>query len=65
MNEINFVELKNIYECVNLLLDYYGNQNIINVGDKNIADKYNGFVDFSLEGNHFICDVLLYMNLKE
>lgn len=41
MNEINFVELKNIYECVNLLLDYYGNQNIINVGDKNIADKYN------------------------
>ena len=32
---------------------------------KNIADKYNGFVDFSLEGNHFICDVLLYMNLKE
>ena len=39
MNEINFVELKNIYECVNLLLDYYGNQNIINVGDKNIADK--------------------------
>ena len=41
MNEINFVELKNIYECVTLLLDYYGNQNIINVGDKNIADKYN------------------------
>ena len=41
MNEINFVELKNIYECVNLLLDYYGNQTIINVGDKNITDKYN------------------------
>jgi len=41
MNEINFVELKNIYECVNLLLDYYGNQTIINIGDKNITDKYN------------------------
>lgn len=41
MNEINFIELKNIYECVNLLLDYYGNQTIINIGDKNIADKYN------------------------
>lgn len=41
MNEINFVELKNIYECVNLLLDYYGNQTIINIGDKGIADKYN------------------------
>lgn len=41
MNEMNFVELKNIYECVNLLLDYYGNQTIINIGDKNITDKYN------------------------
>ena len=41
MNEINFIELKNIYECVNLLLDYYGNQTIINIGDNNIADKYN------------------------
>lgn len=41
MNEINFIELKNIYECVNLLLDYYGNQTIINIGDKNIVDKYN------------------------
>lgn len=41
MNEINFIELKNMYECVNLLLDYYGNQTIINVGDKNITDKYN------------------------
>lgn len=41
MNKINFTELKNLYECVNLLLDYYGNQTIINVGDKNITDKYN------------------------
>lgn len=41
MNEINFIELKNMYECINLLLDYYGNQTIINVGDKNITDKYN------------------------
>jgi len=41
MNEMNFVELKNIYECVNLLLDYYGNQTVINIGDKNITDKYN------------------------
>lgn len=32
---------------------------------KNIADKYNGFVDFNVEDNHFICDVLLYLNLKE
>lgn len=38
---MNFTELKNLYECVNLLLDYYGNQTIINVGDKNITDKYN------------------------
>jgi hypothetical protein len=41
MNKMNFTELKNLYECVNLLLDYYGNQTIINVGDKNITDKYN------------------------
>ena len=49
MNEINFVELKNIYECVNLLLDYYGNQNIINVGDKNIATVFGHIDDLELE----------------
>lgn len=41
MNKINFTELKNLYECVNLLLDYYGNKAVINDGDKSTADKYN------------------------
>jgi len=31
---------------------------------RNIATKYNGYADFSLEKNHFICDVLLYLNVK-
>lgn len=31
----------------------------------NIAHKYNGYADFSLENDHFICDVLLYLNLEE
>lgn len=31
---------------------------------KNIASKYNGYVEFEIEDNRFICDVLLYMNLK-
>ena len=26
--------------------------------------KYNGYVEFEIEDNRFICDVLLYMNLK-
>ena len=32
---------------------------------KNIASVYNGFVDFSVEENHFICDVVLNLNVKE
>ena len=32
---------------------------------KNIASVYNGFVDFSVEDNHFICDVVLNLNVKE
>lgn len=31
---------------------------------KNIASKYNGYAEFEIEDNRFICDVLLYMNLK-
>lgn len=30
----------------------------------NIAQKYNGYADFSLENGYFICDVLLYLNLE-
>ena len=33
-------------------------------GTKIIASKYNGYVEFEIEDNRFICDVLLYMNLK-
>lgn len=32
---------------------------------KNIADKYKGFADFNIEGDRFLCDVLLYLNLEE
>ena len=32
---------------------------------KNIASVYNGFVDFSVEENRFICDVVLNLNVKE
>ena len=32
---------------------------------KNIASVYNGFVDFSVEDNRFICDVVLNLNVKE
>ena len=32
---------------------------------KNIANAYDGFVDFNVEDNHFICDVVLNLNTKE
>ena len=32
---------------------------------KNIATAYNGYVDFSVEENRFICDVVLNLNTKE
>ena len=32
---------------------------------KNIADAYNGFVDFNVEDKRFICDVVLNLNTKE
>lgn len=32
---------------------------------KNIANAYNGYVDFSLEENRFICDAVLNLNVKE
>ena len=32
---------------------------------KNIASAYNGFVDFNVEDNCFICDVMLNLNQKE
>ena len=32
---------------------------------KNIADGYNGFADFSIEGNRFITDVVLNLNQEE
>lgn len=32
---------------------------------KNIAVAYNGYVDFNVEDNHFICDVMLNLNVKE
>ena len=32
---------------------------------KNIAVAYNGYVDFNIEANHFICDAVLNLNTKE
>lgn len=32
---------------------------------KNIAVAYNGYVDFNVEDNHFICDTMLNLNAKE
>ena len=32
---------------------------------KNIVVAYNGYVDFNVEDNHFICDVMLNLNVKE
>ena len=32
---------------------------------KNIAQAYNGYVDFSVEGNRFICDAVLNLNVKD
>ena len=32
---------------------------------KNIASSYNGYVDFNVEDNHFICDAMLSLNQKE
>ena len=32
---------------------------------KNIAVAYNGYVDFSVEENRFVCDVVLNLNIKE
>lgn len=32
---------------------------------QNIAKKYNGYVDFNIDNNRFICDVLLYLNLED
>ena len=32
---------------------------------KNIASAYNGFVDFNVEENNFVCDVVLNLNIKE
>lgn len=32
---------------------------------KNIASAYNGYVDFSVQNNSFICDAVLNLNIKE
>lgn len=32
---------------------------------KNIASTYNGYADFNIENNHFICDVLLNLEKEE
>ena len=32
---------------------------------RNIASTYNGFVDFNIEDNRFICDVVLNLNTQE
>ena len=32
---------------------------------KNIANAYNGYVDFSIEDNRFVCDAVLNLNTKE
>ena len=32
---------------------------------KNIANAYNGYVDFNIEENRFICDAVLNLNVKE
>ena len=32
---------------------------------KNIASAYNGYVDFNIEDNRFICDAVLNLNTKE
>ena len=32
---------------------------------KNIATAYNGYVDFSVEDKHFVCDAVLNLNAKE
>ena len=32
---------------------------------KNIASAYNGYVDFSVEENRFVCDAVLNLNIKE
>ena len=32
---------------------------------KNIASAYNGYVDFSVQDNSFICDAVLNLNIKE
>ena len=32
---------------------------------KNIVSAYNGYVDFSIEENHFVCDAVLNLNTKE
>lgn len=32
---------------------------------KNIASAYNGYVDFSVQDNNFICDAVLNLNIKE
>ena len=32
---------------------------------KNIASVYNGYVDFNVEGNSFICDAVLNLSVKE
>ena len=32
---------------------------------KNIATTYNGYVDFNVEDNRFVCDAVLNLNIKE
>jgi sensor histidine kinase regulating citrate/malate metabolism len=32
---------------------------------KNIASAYNGYVDFGIEENRFVCDAVLNLNTKE
>ena len=32
---------------------------------KNIASAYNGYVDFNIEENRFVCDAVLNLNTKE
>ena len=32
---------------------------------KNIATAYDGYVDFNVEDNRFICDAVLNLNAKE
>ena len=56
---------------MDFLLEYYYSickRNLKQYGTKiikNIARDYNGYVDFNVEDNRFICDVVLNLNSGE